>query len=333
MSKVYTIGEVAQAHEGSIHLAHQFIDNLADCGIDAVKFQMHISEAESSPYEPFRIPPIYVQESRQEYWKRMEFTPDQWIALKAHCESRNVDFLATPSSLKAIELLEKLDVKKYKVGSADTTNFLLLDRIAQTQKEMIISSGMSTIEELDSMVHFLTDKKAKFSILQCTSAYPTSEMEWNLQMLSFLRCRYQVPIGFSDHSGDLIAPLAAVALGAEILEFHAAFDQKMHGPDSSSSLNIMQISTLIKGIRKIEDGLVAVHKILPDNIKQLKNTFGKSLAINKYLHKGDRIDFEHLECKKPNGLGIPVSEYQSIIGKRLKDDMSQWSFLNYTDLQ
>ena len=332
-SAIYIIGEIGQAHEGSFGMAHSYIDALAESGVDAVKFQMHIAEAESSKNEVFRVPFPYSTETRMEYWKRMEFTVEQWISLKKHCVDRNLDFLATPSCIQAVELLEKLDVSRYKVGSGDTFNLLLLERIAQTGKEIIVSTGMSSQEELDITCQFLNKRDVRFSLLQCTSSYPTQASQWGLNQVAKLRRRYNVPTGFSDHSGDIYACLAAATLGAEILEFHVTFDRRSYGPDSASSLTIDQVKMLTTGVRQIAIALQnPMERTVVTEFQAVKNIFEKSLAINKDLPAGHVLTLQDLESKKPKGMGTPVHLYEQILGKRLSRDMKKWAFLNETDI-
>lgn len=332
-SAVYIIGEIGQAHGGCLGMAHAYIDALASSGINAVKFQMHIAEAESSIYEPFRIPLPHSSETRMEYWKRMEFTPEQWASLKKHCEACHLEFLATPSCVQAVEMLENLAVSKYKVGSGDTYNLLLLERIARTGKEIILSTGMSFLNELDITAQFLNNRNVPYALLQCTSAYPTDASQWGLNQIKELRERYQVPTGFSDHSGDIYACLTAAALGAEILEFHVTFDQRSYGPDATSSLTIDQIKMLVHGIREIEKGMAhPVDKLSMDSCRDIKAIFEKSLAVNKDLPAGHILTFGDLESKKPQGMGIPVHLFEAILGKKLNRNLEKWSFLTEQDI-
>ena len=214
------IAEVGQAHEGSLGIAHSYVDALATIGVDAVKFQVHCASSESSKYEKFRVNFSYEDDNRYDYWKRMEFTLDQWLGLKDHCEKLNVEFLATPFSVKAVEWLESLNVARYKIGSGDTDNLLLHKIVSETRKPVIISTGLSNLDEVDRAVNFYKSKYIDISVLQCTTSYPTSPENFGLNCINEYKERYDVPIGFSDHSGDIYAGLAATALGAEIIEFH-----------------------------------------------------------------------------------------------------------------
>lgn len=327
------IAEIGQAHEGSLGIAHSYIDVLASTGVDAIKWQTHIAEAESSNEEPFRIKFAFEDATRLEYWKRMEFSLDQWAGLKKHCEEKNMEFISSPFSNAAVDLLEKIDVRRYKIGSGEITNFLMLEKIAKTGKPIIISSGMSSFNELDNTIKFLKKFKNDLSILQCTTAYPTNPSDWGLNVIGELRERYSLPVGFSDHSGDIYASLAAFSLGASILEFHAVFDKRMFGPDAKASLNIDQIKQLVKGVEAIDISLNnEVDKSDNSRFEDLKMIFEKSLAINRDLDKGIVISQDMLEAKKPKSQGIDAQDYLEIIGKRLNKDLKKWDFITKDDI-
>ena len=332
-NKPYLIAEIAQAHDGSLGILHSYIDAVAKTGVQAIKFQMHIAEAESSIHEPFRIKFSKEDATRFDYWKRMEFTLEQWKEIKSHCDEVGLDFICSPFSNLAVDWLEEVGIKTYKVGSGEVNNFLLLEKICQTGKPIIISSGMSSFDELDQTVEFLRSKKATFSILQCTTAYPTKPEQYGLNVISELKKRYDVPIGFSDHSAKVATGIAAVTLGAEILEFHVVFNKQMFGPDAVASLTIEETKQLVDDVAAIH--LAQNHVISKDTneqFKELKAIFEKSLAINKNLPKGHIITFDDLESKKPKGYGIPASDFQKVIGAKLKNNKSQWDFLNEEDL-
>ncbi len=330
---MFIIAEIAQAHEGSIGILHSYIDALAKTGVDAVKFQTHIAEAESSIYEPFRVKFSSQDSTRFDYWKRMEFSVTQWKEIKAHCDAVGLEFMSSPFSNAAVDVLEEVGVKRYKVGSGEVNNFVLLEKIAQTGKPIIISSGMSSFEELDRTVDFLEKRKVSYSILQCTTAYPTNPKQYGLKVINELRDRYTVPIGFSDHSARIETCIAATALGAEILEFHVVFHRELFGPDAKSSLTIEETKALVSSVKRITESLN--HEVDKNDIsafKDLKQIFEKSLAINKNLLKGHTITFEDLETKKPKGYGINASNYEHVIGKPINKDMNQWDFLTHKDI-
>jgi N-acetylneuraminate synthase len=332
--KPYLIAEIAQAHDGSLGILHSYIDAVADTGVQAIKFQMHIAEAESSIHEPFRVKFSYEDATRYEYWKRMEFTLEQWAAIKQHCDVVGLDFICSPFSNLAVDWLEEINVHSYKVGSGEVTNFLLLEKIAQTGKPIIISSGMSSFDELDTTIEFLKKKKVDFSILQCTTAYPTSPEQYGLNVIAELKEKYQVPIGFSDHSAKIATGIAAVALGAELLEFHVVFHRSLFGPDTKASLTLEETKQLVEAVNEIYSANTnPIDKSNNDTFKELKSIFEKSLALNKNLSKGHVITFDDLESKKPKGYGISATDFEKVIGRTLNADKLQWDFLNEEDLE
>ena len=330
---LFTIAEVAQAHDGSLGMAHAYIDALAKRCVDAVKFQIHIAYAESSIHEPFRVKFSQQDKTRYDYWERMSFTLDQWKGLKQHCDDVNIEFMASVFSNTAVDWLEEIGVKRYKIGSGEVNNLLMLHKIAQTGKPVILSSGMSSYAELDRSVKFLKDKGIDVSVLQCTTAYPTPAESYGLNIIQELKSRYQTQVGFSDHSGKVSTDLAAVALGAEILEFHVAFSKEQFGPDTSSSLTLDQVEELVAGAKDI--CTAHNHPVDKNNIEAFENVksiFEKSLAVNKDLPKGHLIKFEDLEAKKPKAHGIEASEFERVIGKPLKRALQAWEFLRDGDL-
>ena len=163
--KPYIIAEIGQAHEGSLGILYSYIDALAHTGVNAVKFQMHIAEAESSLEEPFRVQFSLEDKTRFDYWKRMGFSLEQWKGIKKHCDEVGLDFICSPFSNLAVDWLEEIGIEQYKIGSGEVNNFLILEKIAQTGKPVILSSGMSSYEELDQTVAFLRERNVNFSIL------------------------------------------------------------------------------------------------------------------------------------------------------------------------
>jgi len=321
------IAEIGQAHEGSLGIAHSYIDAMAQAGVNAIKFQTHIAEAESSEFEPFRVKFSYEDNTRFDYWKRMEFTEDQWIGIKAHCDAVGIEFLSSPFSLAAIDLLERIGVKRYKVGSGEVNNHLMLEYLAKIGKPVLLSSGMSSFEELDDSVAILKAFDTPLSIFQCTTSYPTQPENWGLNVIDELKLRYGVPIGYSDHSGDIFACLFAAAQGAELFEFHAVYDKSMFGPDAKSSLTPAEVSKLVKGLRQYEHSLLnPVDKSSNSQYSELKGIFEKSLAVNKDLPAGHVLRLEDLETKKPKGKGINAAEFQNILGARLGYGQEEYSY-------
>jgi len=332
--RVFTIAEIGQAHNGSIEKLYEYIDEVAKTGVDAIKFQTHIADAESSIYEPFRIKFSDEDKTRFDYWKRMEFSVEEWIEIGKRCKKVGLTFISSPFSNAAVDVLEKARVEQYKIGSGEITNFLLLKKVLKTGKPIIISSGMSSLDELNKTVAFLKKYKADFSILQCTTSYPTTPKNYGLNVMAQLKELYNVPVGFSDHSAKIATGIAAVALGAQILEFHVVFNRDEFGPDVSSSLTIGETIKLVEDVKAISVALGnPVNKKDNSTFEDLKQIFEKSLAVNKDLKVGHIINFDDLEAKKPKGYGIDASEYTAVIGKKVNKDLSQWDFLNYEDFK
>ena len=333
MTRVFLIAEVAQAHEGSLGIAHSFIDAVATTGFDCIKFQTHIAAAESSEYEQFRVKFSQQDTTRTEYWKRMEFSLPQWQELKRHAEERGLEFLSSPFSLAAVDLLESIGVRRYKVGSGEVTNDLMLDRIASTKKPVILSSGMSTYADIDRAVGIFNRVGSAVSVLQCTTKYPTAPQDIGLNVLAELRNRFGVPVGLSDHSGTIFPSLAAVSLGAVIIEVHVTFDRMMFGPDATSSLTIAELKQLATGVRFIETALAsAIDKENAQSFESLKTLFGKSLAVARDLQQGHVLMLEDLIDKKPGDRGISASDFRAVLGKKLKSEKRANTFLVWDDL-
>lgn len=331
--KPYLIAEIGQAHNGDIQKAHDYIDAVAKTGVDAIKFQTHIADAESSIHEPFRVKFTTKYDSRFEYWKAMEFSLKQWQSLKKHCDVVGLEFMSSPFSNAAVDLLEQVGIKRYKIGSGEVNNLLLLEKISQTKKPVILSSGMSSFQELDVATSFLKSRKIDFSIMQCTTAYPTISEQLGFNVIEELKNRYDVTIGFSDHSAKISTGIAAIALGAEIFEFHVVLSREEQGPDVTSSLTIEEAKVLTEEVGYIYNALKnPIDKTDMNDFLGLKQIFEKSLAVNKELPKGHCLTFLDLEAKKPKGYGIDAIEFEKVVGKKLSRDLSPWEFLNYKDL-
>lgn len=331
---VFIIAEIGQAHDGSLGILHSYIDALAETGIDAIKFQTHIAAAESSSAEPFRVNFSYEDKTRYDYWERMGFNKEQWHGIKAHCDEVGLEFMSSPFSQAAVDLLEEVGVKRYKIGSGEVTNFLMLEKICRTGKPIILSSGMSNFSELDKAVNFIAEYGNDLSILQCTTSYPTPPERLGLNVIGDLKARYpRHTVGLSEHTAEMYACIAAVALGAQVLEFHAVFDRRIFGPDAKSSLTVDEIKTMVGQIRKLETTLAnPIDKTDNSKYKELKKIFEKSLAVNKPLPAGHVLTFEDLEAKKPAGEGIDASEFKQVIGKKIKQAKQKYEFLHLDDI-
>jgi N,N'-diacetyllegionaminate synthase len=327
------IGEVGQAHDGSLGTAHAFIDAIAEAGADAVKFQTHIASAESTPAEPFRVKFSRQDATRYDYWKRMGFTEQQWHGLAEHARERGLLFLSSPFSVEAVELLSRVGVPMWKIASGEVANAPMLERIIDTGLPVLLSSGMSPLEELDVAVKRIKDGGSSVVLLQCTTAYPCPPEKIGLNLIPFFRQRYDCPVGLSDHSGTIYAGLAAAAIGIDVLEVHVTLSREMFGPDVPASVTTEDLHRLVSGIRFIErmhanpvDKDAMAHEMAP-----LRDLFTKSVVARVALEAGTVLRREDLAVKKP-GTGIPSGRLDEVIGRRLRRDVAADDLLREEDL-
>jgi N-acetylneuraminate synthase len=252
----------------------------------------------------------------------MEFTPDQWQGLRQHAVDRGLLFLSSPFSIEAVELLMRVGVDAWKVASGEITNRLMLEALLQTDLPMILSSGMSDLEELDRAVSLVQSHGNRLAVLQCTTAYPCPPEKIGLNLLAEFRDRYQCPVGLSDHSGTIFPGLAAVTLGAKVIEVHVTFSRQMFGPDVPASLTTAELSQLVQGTRVIERMLASPlnKNELAGTMQDLRGMFTKSIVARNSLVAGTVLTAEHLAIKKP-GDGLPVDRYDSVIGRRLSQSL------------
>jgi len=322
------IGEVAQAHDGSLGMAHAYIDAVAAAGADVVKFQTHIASAESTLEEPWRVKFSLQDNTRYEYWKRMEFTAEQWAGLRQHALDKGLEFLSSPFSIEAVELLLRIGVSAWKIASGEVSNTPLLERIISTRLPIFLSSGMSRFEELDKAVTLIKAQNIPLTVLQCTTAYPCPPEKVGLNMIPVYRERYQCAVGLSDHSGTIYAGLAAATIGIEALEVHITFSREMFGPDVPASLTTAELRQLVEGVRFIER--MKAYPVDKDAVAQdmdsLRNTFGQSVVVVTDLPEGTVLRREHLATKKP-GLGIKAEHLYETVGRRLRRDVKANQFL------
>jgi N-acetylneuraminate synthase len=327
------IGEVAQAHDGSLGTAHAYIDAIAKAGADAVKFQTHIAAAESTPQEPWRVRFSYQDASRYEYWKRMEFTEEQWIGLKRHAEDKGLQFLSSPFSLEAARMLQRIGIKAWKVASGEVANALLFGYMTETRFPMMISTGMSSVGEIDAAVARVQSAGVPLAVMQCTSAYPCPPEKVGLNMLEIFRSRYACAVGLSDHSGTIFPGLAAATLGAELLEVHVTFSKECFGPDVPASITTAELKTLVEGVRfneRMRASAVDKNK-MADEMAPLRDLFTKSIVAEVDLPSGAVLTPEALSVKKP-GTGIPADRLPSMIGRRLRRPLAAGEMLSESHL-
>ncbi|MEQ9079369.1 MAG: N-acetylneuraminate synthase family protein [Sandaracinaceae bacterium] len=308
------IAEVGQAHDGSLGTAHAYIDAIADAGAHAVKFQTHIAAAESTPDEPWRVKFSPQDETRYEYWQRMEFTQPQWEGLKRHADERGLIFLSSAFSFQAFDLLERLGMPAWKVASGEVSNLPLLERMVGTGKPLLCSTGMSPWAELDRVAEIA--KPVPLTFFQCTSAYPCPPQTLGLNVLGELSRRYECAVGLSDHSGAPYAGLGAVALGADVLEVHVTLSKQAFGPDVASSLTFPELRQLVDGAAFLSRAIrspVDKDRVAGD-MAEMRRLFTKSVVTSRPIEEGTLLTEQHLDYRKP-GTGLPASRYREVLGR------------------
>jgi N,N'-diacetyllegionaminate synthase len=327
------IGEVAQAHDGSLGFAHAYIDAIATAGADAVKFQTHIAEAESTPGEPWRVRFSPQDASRFDYWKRTAFTEDQWLGLKRHADDRGIAFLSSPFSLEAAQMLQRIGVAGWKIASGEFNNLQTLDFVLGTGLPILLSTGMSGYEDIDRAVARISAHGNALTLFQCTTAYPCPPGKIGLNLIPELRRRYGCSVGLSDHSGTIFPGLAAATIGIEALEVHVTMSREMFGPDVPASLTTSELKLLVQGIRFIE-----TMKASPVDKQQaaaeaalMRRLFSKSVVVRGNLPAGTILLEGDLALRKP-GTGIPAHRLQELIGCRLLRSMANGEMLAEADI-
>jgi N-acetylneuraminate synthase len=328
---VLIIAEIGSVHDGSFGNALKLIEAAAAAGADAVKFQTHIAEAETLRGAP--MPPYFKGEPRYEYFQRTAFALDQWKALKAQCASSRIEFLSSPFSNEAVTLLEAVEVERYKIGSGEISNLPLLEVVADTGKPVILSSGMSTWAELDAAVQVVRRRHSRITVLQCTSEYPCPYEAVGLNVMREMRERYDLPVGLSDHTLTPYASLAAVALGAEMIEKHFSFSRLMYGSDARHSLEPTEFADLVAGIRAVETmGASIVDKdAAAVRLREMKLIFEKSLVALEDIAPGTRISAPMVGVKNP-GTGIPARRLPEIIGRTAARAINKNTLIREEDL-
>jgi N,N'-diacetyllegionaminate synthase len=328
------VGEIAQAHDGSLGLAHAYIDAIAGAGADAVKFQTHIAAAESTPAEPWRVRFSPRDESRYEYWKRMEFAEPEWQGLKRHAEDKHLAFISSPFSIEAVELLERVGVAAWKIASGEAGNLPMLDRILRGGRPVMVSSGMSPIAETDAAVDRVRAAGVPLAVLQCTSAYPCPAEQVGVNLIPFYRDRYGSAVGLSDHSGTIFPGIAAATLGIDVLEVHVTMSREMFGPDVVASVTTAELRQLVDGVRFVERmvGQPVNKDAMAQTLAPLRELFTKSVVARTPLAAGTVLTEAHLTAKKP-GTGIPAAHLPELIGRRLRRAVAADEPLRDADLE
>lgn len=321
-SQLVILAEIGQAHDGSLAMAKSLITQAAESGAHGIKFQFHLPEHESTLDEPFRVSLAGQDTSRFEYWARTSFSEEQWSDLVQLARQAGLGVVASVFSEKAVELATKLEIDAIKLGSAEVLQPWLVESATRSGIPLIYSSGMSSWSEIDDLVAQSINAGAKFALLQCTSKYPTSLQDVGLNVMQDMMSRYSCPIGFSDHSGSLPTSIAAIALGAKIVEVHVTFDRRILGPDSDSSLVFSELGNL----REFADAFDVLHKepvdknLISEEIRTIRHIFGRSLSPVRDISAGKTVAKSDFLPKKPGG-GIPAGDVDRLAGKVAKHDL------------
>jgi N,N'-diacetyllegionaminate synthase len=335
--EIYTrvVAEIGLSHEGSLGAALSFIHNAKKSGADFVKFQMHIADSESSLQETFRTPFTIQDKTRFDYWKRTEFTPNQWEFLIQECRDNEITFCVSVFSSDALKFMIDSGVDHIKLGSGDLTNLELFEVLQNWHGHLILSTGMATWIEISEMMHRYRDfvETSRITIMQCTSMYPTPLELVGINVMEEMQERYGSFIGLSDHSVGINASMVGIVRGASMIEKHVTPSKKMFGPDISSSITFEELEQLcnfrddfIKVSSKIDKDLVA------DSLSEQKSIFGRSLGVRRDIKKGELISIEDFCLRKPAG-GLSWTERIELLSKPARRNIEKNSLIGRDDFE
>jgi N,N'-diacetyllegionaminate synthase len=321
MKNIFIIAEAGVNHNGQIGLAYKLIDMAVKAGVDAVKFQTFKAEEVVSKYAPkavYQKETTDKDESQLEMAKKLELDYEAHIKLKRYCEDRKVIFISSPFDLGSINVLNKLGLNIFKIPSGEITNLVYLRKIGLLNKKVIMSTGMANLKEIEKALNVLIVSgtyKENITILHCNTEYPTPFDDVNLKAMLTIRDELGVKVGYSDHTLGIEVPVAAVALGAEVIEKHFTLDKNMEGPDHRASLEPDELKAMVHSIRNIEKAIGnGIKKPSPSELKN-KPIVRKSIVAAKDISKGETFSEENLAVKRP-GDGISPMLWDDIIGQK-----------------
>jgi len=328
----YIIGEIGINHNGEIDIAKKLIDKAVTAGANAVKFQKR-SLNDLYRMDVLENPNIESQglEILLDVLKKVELSDSDYQEIVKYCNEKNITFLCTAWDTKSVDFLESLNIPAYKIASADLTNFPLIKYISKTKKPILISTGMSTMDEIEKTINFLKEKNSDFLILHSNSTYPAPVDSLNLSLIPYLEQKFQLPIGYSGHEQGIIPSVAAAILGAVVIERHITLDKTMDGIDQSSSLEPLEFSQLIKFIREAENSVgKPIKKMTRGEILQ-KEVLGKSLVSICDIEEGEIFTENNIEVKGP-AKGLSPQFFYEILGKKSNRSIKKDSYLQIDDL-
>lgn len=331
---VFIIAEAGVNHNGDIELAKQLVDKALKAGADAVKFQtfkvedLVTKETEMADYQKENIGE---KKSQYDMIREVELDNEDFEELKRYCDDKGILFLSTPHTLEAADILESL-VPIYKVGSGDLTNLPFLENLAGKRKPIILSTGMGTLGEVEEAVECIRKiGNEELILLHCVTDYPVSIEDVNLRAMLTLRGSFKTIVGYSDHTLGITAPIAAVSMGASVIEKHFTLDKGMKGPDHKASLEPEEFEEMVDKIRELEKGLGDGIKRPTENEEKIKQVARKSIVAKEKISEGSVIDEDMLEIKRP-GTGIKPKHLEKLIGKKVncdikKDELITWDMI------
>jgi N,N'-diacetyllegionaminate synthase len=331
-SKVFVIAEVGINHGGKVDMAHQLIDAAADAGADAVKFQTFRANKLMIPNRERLAQQDQANESAYEMFERMELSWEAHEELKRHADERDVVFLSTPFDEESADFLDRLGVPAFKIASSDITYSPLLRHIAAKKKPILLSTGMSFLNEVGDAVLTLKSAGAnEILLMHCTSCYPAAAEELNLHAIRTLHEHFGLPVGYSDHSQGIIIPLMAVAVGATLLEKHFTMDKQAIGPDHKLSMDGTDLRRLVEHLSEVEaslgDGRKRPSLGEADNRRLTRRSIVASVDIPAY----ESIERWMLSCKRPAN-GIEPKHFDTLVGMRARRNISRDKILQWEDL-
>lgn len=323
MGNVFVIAEAGVNHNGNINIAKELIDAAAEAGADAVKFQsfkveeMICQGTEKALYQK-EITGSF--ETQFDMLKKLELSKQIHIELIEYCHKKKIQFLSSPFDTKSLWMLCELGLSIIKIPSGEITNLPYLREIAKTGKDVILSTGMSCLEEIRTAKMILQNNGTKnIAVLHCNTQYPTPMEDVNLNAMLTLKKKLGVPVGYSDHTEGFEVPIAAVALGAKIIEKHFTLDKRMQGPDHKASIEPLELKQMVNSIRNIEKALGKQEKIVSPSEIENQTIVRKSIVAARRIQKGEVFSNANLTTKRP-GLGISPMNWDNVIGKVANKD-------------
>ncbi len=327
-SPCFIVAEIGMNHNGNINLAKEIIKSAASCGVDAVKFQIFTAEklvtkdAKTYGNEDGHLP-----DYQQEMYKKYELTEEQYKELKKYCDELGVIFFASVFDEENADMLERVGTEAYKIASCDITHIPMLKHIAKKDKPVIISTGMSTMEEVKEAIKaILSGGNDKIILTHCISSYPAEVDKSNLKTISFLKKKFKFPIGYSDHTPGWLSSIAAVAMGAKVIEKHFTTDKKLPGVDHHLSADVEDMKNMVKNIRLIEKGFGKEEKIVTEAELETRKMARRSLVAKINITKGSKITKDMIIIKRP-GCGIAPKDLYKVVGKIAGCDIKEDTIL------